>query len=455
MKCPAVERIPLASIIVGERFRKQYGNMDDLIASIKEQGLIQPIAVAKSRKDGEYILLAGGRRLRACTTLGFAEMPARIYPDDISEEERRAIELTENIQRLDMTWPEELALKEEIHTLQQKIHGIARKGIKDGWSQADTAKMLGESQPTLNRDLALARVLKTMPQLKNLATKAEAMKVAEKLLKRTTSDVVAKKVLQQRAETPEAKLRENIFKSYVLTDVFEGMKQIPDGSIKFIECDPPYGIDLGSVKKSASGKSIDAGAYTEVAEADYPGFISKVISECARILHPDGWLVIWYGANWQSLIRDLLRKHKLLTSEIPAIWVKPAGQTQQPNLYLASAYESFIYARKTNNACLASPGRRNVFQYNPVAPQRKIHPTERPIELMTDIISTFVGKESNVLVPFAGSGATLLAAANLGMRAIGFDIDIDYRNAFIVRVNDALPGKYMSYVKENKSKNAT
>jgi DNA modification methylase len=49
------------------------------------------------------------------------------------------------------------------------------------------------------------------------------------------------------------------------------------------------------------------------------------------------------------------------------------------------------------------------------------------------------------MVPFLGSGNTLLATSNLGMSAFGYDLSEEYKNAYIVRVNEARPGSYKSY----------
>ena len=87
----------------------------------------------------------------------------------------------------------------------------------------------------------------------------------------------------------------------------------------------------------------------------------------------------------------------------------------------------------------------NVFDYNEINPESKVHPTERPIELMMDILYTFCSEGSSVLVPFLGSGNTLLAAANMGMHSLGYDINESYRNSFILKVMKSEVGDFSSY----------
>jgi site-specific DNA-methyltransferase (adenine-specific) len=87
----------------------------------------------------------------------------------------------------------------------------------------------------------------------------------------------------------------------------------------------------------------------------------------------------------------------------------------------------------------------NVFDYNYVPSASRIHPLERPIEMMEDIISTFVPPASTIMVPFLGSGNTLLAAYNLGCEGFGFDLNQAYRDAYVVRVTGQELGDYKSY----------
>jgi site-specific DNA-methyltransferase (adenine-specific) len=92
---------------------------------------------------------------------------------------------------------------------------------------------------------------------------------------------------------------------------------------------------------------------------------------------------------------------------------------------------------------MVKQGRLNNFQYRGVAPQIKIHPTERPIEMMEDLLSVFCKPGDLVLVPFLGSGNTILACYNLGLSGVGFDLSQNYKDSFTLRVYGG--GPYKSY----------
>lgn len=64
----------------------------------------------------------------------------------------------------------------------------------------------------------------------------------------------------------------------------------------------------------------------------------------------------------------------------------------------------------------------NCFEYRRDTYTPRIHPTQKPVKLLERMIELFTDKGDVVIDPCAGSGTTLLAAANLGRRAYGFEI---------------------------------
>jgi ParB family chromosome partitioning protein len=110
----SLKEVPTTSIIYGERFREDMGDIAMLIESMKKEGVIQPLAV-RDNEDGTYLLLAGGRRYTAASRAGIETVPIRCYPSSLSELEMRSIELMENVCRKDLDWLEAAKLKKEIH----------------------------------------------------------------------------------------------------------------------------------------------------------------------------------------------------------------------------------------------------------------------------------------------------------------------------------------------------
>lgn len=89
----------LTEIHSNGNIRKDLGDVKDLAASIKAQGLIEPLVVKKSGKG--YILLAGHRRFAAAKLAGVTDVPVHII--DIKDEDVEGLQLAENIHRKDLT----------------------------------------------------------------------------------------------------------------------------------------------------------------------------------------------------------------------------------------------------------------------------------------------------------------------------------------------------------------
>jgi len=82
------------------RNRMDPDEMDELAASIREHGVIQPLIVTESDQPGDYTLIAGERRLLAARQAGLAAVPAIIR--EASDQQRLELALIENLQRTDL-----------------------------------------------------------------------------------------------------------------------------------------------------------------------------------------------------------------------------------------------------------------------------------------------------------------------------------------------------------------
>jgi len=232
--------------------------------------------------------------------------------------------------------------------------------------------------------------------------------------------------------------------SYIVGDFFDQVKKIPDGAFDLIEIDPPYGIDLPAMKLHSGGASsggdkfkINYGdSYNEIANDQYVDFLLAVLPELYRVMNDRSWLIFWFGPDpWLEATYNAITLTGLKTRRLTGKWIKPGGQTNHPDIYLANCDEQFFYAYKGDAVIsMERRGRSNIFDYAPVHPSKKIHPTERPIELVTELLTVFGHEGARVYVPFCGSGNTLLAAYNLKMYPVGVDLGQEYKDGYVTRI---------------------
>lgn len=253
-------------------------------------------------------------------------------------------------------------------------------------------------------------------------------------LTKTLGRQVAAAEFEQKLGTPEAGktnvnvLAERMAQSYLIGDCVEMMRKLPANFADFVEIDPPYAIDLNSMKR---GGTDGYDHYNEIDKAQYLDFMQNVLAESWRVMKSDSWLVLWFGPEpWFEPLYKLLIDLGFSAKRIPGIWCKPNGQTQQPLTNMANSYEMFFYARKGAGK-LHMPGRSNLFHYSPVVAGAKRHPTERPAELIQELLKIFTIENGQVVVPFAGSGRTMIEAWKMKRNAVGYDLSDDYRNGYL------------------------
>ena len=187
--------INLREIDFGKRARENYKDLDILVNDFKKQGIISPIAVKRvSEEEKPFLLLAGGRRYSAAVLGEFESIPARVYPEDLSDIDYREIELMENVSRADLDWKEEVWLTEEIHRLKIEQFGEAA-GPSEGHSAADTADIIGKSAMSVSRDRQLAAGLEKHGKVLDAAkNKSEALKTLKRIERKEHEETVSKNV---------------------------------------------------------------------------------------------------------------------------------------------------------------------------------------------------------------------------------------------------------------------
>lgn len=149
--------IDIDKIVVGDRIRKDFGDIQELADDIKENGLINPPVVNK-----EYVLLAGERRLRACKLLGWPQVEVRMMDTRDAEHELN-IEISENDVRKGFTKSERVDYIKRLLRIEQakakERMSDGAKGVENSTPlRADvaTAAAFGMKKDTMRRELFIA-----------------------------------------------------------------------------------------------------------------------------------------------------------------------------------------------------------------------------------------------------------------------------------------------------------
>ncbi len=112
--------------------------IDELSASIREKGILEPLLVR--RRQNRYELIAGGRRLRAAVKAGLKEVPVIVR--EATDTEVLQLALIENLQREDLNPIDE-------------ARAYRRLQVEFGWGQEETASKVGKSRPAVANSIRL------------------------------------------------------------------------------------------------------------------------------------------------------------------------------------------------------------------------------------------------------------------------------------------------------------
>ena len=132
--------------------RQVMGDLSELMASIAEKGIIEPIVVRQ--RGGRFQIVAGERRYQAAVQVGLRVVPIVIR--EVDDDEIIEIALIENIQRKDLTAFEE---SEALHSLATRC----------GYTHEDMAKRLGKSRTSITESLSLNHMPEEVKNLCRLA----------------------------------------------------------------------------------------------------------------------------------------------------------------------------------------------------------------------------------------------------------------------------------------------
>lgn len=432
--------IEIKSINPGQRGRRKMGNIKELEVSIRQKGLIHPIVVMEYEEEYEgykYFLLCGGRRIEALKKLKKLEIPARIYPSDLNSFEISAIELEENLKRDDLTDAERINMTKKVHDHWVKLYGkkVSSSPGAGGHSQADTAEKLGVSKAKITEDLKLADYIARVPELEQLETRGDIKKAIETMKKNLdTKEMVAEIVKERKEKGGKDKLL-LLEQSFIIGDFYERVVEIPSKSIDLIDLDIDYPMEIDdNIQHTGAQDEKTMGAYVGVSKERYPGMMNKALEESYRILKDGGWIIIWFGREYFKDIQEWGTDAGFKTSWYTGRWCKGGkyAHTRNPQYFLGHSIEEFFYFRK-GNATIDTP-HSDEFNHPPTPPSIRNHPFEKPVNLMYEILSTFIHPGLRVVVPFAGSGNTLKAAWQYQCKGVGFELGEEYKDRFTIDI---------------------
>ena len=229
-------------------------------------------------------------------------------------------------------------------------------------------------------------------------------------------------------------------------DCIELMHQLPESSIDLVITDPPYNIsNYGNSLTKVGNKIVraDFGDWDKWATQDeYFEWCMLWLKEIERVLKDKGSFYVFFDNHYADHLTWLIEKNTGLKQKCPIVLVKnnPIPHIRKTNF--RSAFERatlFVKDKdkkpKTFNF-LSQKKMCNVLFYN-IGQKETEHPTEKPLQIISQFVEISSNRGDVVLDPFMGSGTTGVACQQLGRNFIGYEISPDYFKIAEKRIKEA------------------
>ncbi len=223
-------------------------------------------------------------------------------------------------------------------------------------------------------------------------------------------------------------------------DCIKILKKLKDNTVDLIIADPPYVISTPSQfhtmkDRKNPRKGTDLGAWDK--EFDNNAWIKLAYNK----LKKGGSLICFNDLKKASYIIDIANKNKLIYKDT-LIWNKTNPMPRNRDRRYVQDIELIQWFVKPKEKWTFNRQKENfescvkVFPSESGGGYKRIHPTQKPLKLIENIIEIHSNIGDLIVDPFSGSGSTMICAKKLGRSFYGSEIDKNYYEKSIKRYDE-------------------
>ncbi|MCD6098089.1 site-specific DNA-methyltransferase [bacterium] len=265
-------------------------------------------------------------------------------------------------------------------------------------------------------------------------------------------------------DTPEIKAysSQEILNKVILGDALKVLRKLPEEFVDMIFMDPPYFLQLPNKKLKRWTVKTEVDAVNDdwdkfASFEEYDNFIKNILTELKRVMKPNA--TIWVIATYHSIFRIGKIMQDLgfwILNDVH--WVKTNPMPNWLGVRFTNATETLIWAVKdkkakkyTFNKDLAKEfgigkvganvwvlpicsGKERLKDEN----GKRLHSTQKPIELLKRVILTSTKKGDLILDPVAGTGTTGYVAKTLKRDFVMIEVNENYIKGIVERFRKPL-----------------
>jgi len=228
----------------------------------------------------------------------------------------------------------------------------------------------------------------------------------------------------------------------VINDHFQNYKRYNIPKAQLVIADIPYNVGnnaYGSNPMWYNGGQIENGQSELAGEnffdtdkdfrpAEFMHFCSKMLIKEPKETGKAPCMIVFCAFDQQMYLIDLAKKYGLMRYINLVFRKNFSPQVLKANMRVVgnAEYALLLYRDKLPKFNNGGKMVFNVMEWEKDTICEKIHPTQKPVNLLRRLISIFTDPDDMVIDPTAGSGSTIVSAISIGRRAVGFEIKKDF-----------------------------
>jgi site-specific DNA-methyltransferase (adenine-specific) len=200
-------------------------------------------------------------------------------------------------------------------------------------------------------------------------------------------------------------------------DCITELESIDDNSIDVVITDPPYGINYKSNASKYSNTLSKQGLLND--DINAISIFDNVCKVLNKKVKDDSHLYFFIDLKNYGKFRDIAEKYFEIKTSL--VWYKAKSGIGDLEYDWSNCTEMIIYCIKGKKPI--NVRKANVLEVNRLSTSQMIHPTQKPTELIKQILEVSANKHDLVCDPFMGSGSHIKAAKDYGCNYIGIELD--------------------------------
>jgi DNA modification methylase len=298
-------------------------------------------------------------------------------------------------------------------------------------TKQEAAQKLGFNKQQVERFQTLAQNKDVVEQVKQEARANDDLATRTAVLQAVRFKQVEEKKEERIEKIIESRIDANISENIKHGNCLEVLETLQDGCIDLVLTDPPYGIEYVSNRSIYDGTITKRGLLNDGKEEAFE-LLDKACEILQRKTAENAHLYFFCSWSVFSKFENIISKY--FTIKTPIVWDKGNKGSGDLENDWGNQTEIIIYCVKGKK--LINNRRGNIINVSRLHTSRMVHPTQKPDELIRQILEVSATAGDFVVDPFMGSGSTVKVCNEMKLKALGIELDQEMFNIANQYINE-------------------